>query len=72
MRSHLHNRISKIEQAVMAGKVRENERDPALVSLMACFGIPEEKCPRGVTAKDWLTEAVKGARILGVVTRPAG
>jgi hypothetical protein len=72
MRSHLHNRISKIEQAVMAGKVQENERDPALVSFMACFGIPEEKCPRGVTATEWLTEACKGARILGVATRLAG
>ncbi len=40
MRSHLHNRVSKIEQAMTGGKVRENEQDPALVSFLAKFGIP--------------------------------
>ena len=72
MRSYLHNRVSKIEQAVMAGKVRENERDPALVSFMAQFGIPEEKCPRGISFAEWATELFKGARILGVARHPAG
>jgi hypothetical protein len=70
MRSHLHNRVSKIEQAMTAGRVRENEQDPSLVSFMACFGIPAEECPRGVTAIEWLTEACKGACILGVAKSP--
>lgn len=66
MSAHLHNRVRKLEQAITAGKVRENEQDPALVSFMTYFGIPAEKCPRGVTAMEWMTEAFKGARILGV------
>lgn len=64
---YLHSRIRKLEQAMTAGKVRENEQDPALVSFMAKFGIPAEECPRGVTATEWLTEAVKGAMVFQAV-----
>ncbi len=70
MRSHLHSRVRKIEQAVTAGMVRENEQDPALVSFMTHFGVPAEMCPRGVTAIEWLTEVTKSARILGVAKSP--
>lgn len=62
----LESRVARLEHAAMAGKVMESEQDPALVDFMAKFGIPADQCPRGVTARDWLTEATKGARILGV------
>lgn len=66
----LESRVARLENAMMAGKVRENEQDPALVDFMAKFGIPAEECPRGVSARDWLTEACKCARILGVAKSP--
>lgn len=62
----LESRVARLEHAMMAGKVMESEQDPALVDFMAKFGIPADQCPRGVTAIEWMTEAFKGARILGV------
>jgi hypothetical protein len=69
MSSHLHNRISKLERTMMAGKVRETERDPELVSFLEKYGITPKECPSGITAKDWLENACKNARIFGVVKR---
>lgn len=69
MRS-LESRVTRLEHAMMAGKVRENEQDPALVDFMAKFGIPAEECPRGVPFGEWFDDAINGARILGVASRP--
>jgi hypothetical protein len=60
----LERRLAKLEHAMMAGKIADDQQDPELVSFMAYFGVSVEECPRGVSAKDWLTEAFKGARIL--------
>jgi hypothetical protein len=62
MRSHLHNRVSKIEQAVMASKVKAGQRDPELVSFLEKFGIPLDRTPSGISAKEYLDEVFKNLK----------
>lgn len=61
MRSHLHNRVSKIEQA-LGGVITADRQDPKYVEFCAAFGIPADKVPYGVSIESILPELAKAVQ----------